>query len=171
MSMEEAIQRALVGAGSVEKLFGHRELKELPKLLQPGELPERIIQGRFSGGQGVLVATDRRLLFVDKGIFGSKVVDFPYDRISSIEYSTGLLMGEIRVTVSANVSKIDQVHKQHIQGFVALVRSKIEAAHGQPPPVAASDPVAQLERLAKLREAGHISDAEFQAQKARLFGM
>jgi len=33
-----------------------------------------------------------------------------------------------------------------------------------------SDKLSDLERLAKLREQGHISDAEFEAQKRKLLG-
>ena len=41
-----------------------------------------------------LVATNKRLIFVDKGfVVGLKVEDFPYDKISSIQYETGILMG------------------------------------------------------------------------------
>ncbi|MFN8222378.1 MAG: SHOCT domain-containing protein [Gaiellales bacterium] len=45
---------------------------------------------------------------------------------------------------------------------------------GGPPPAATpsegDDPIAQLERLVKLREAGALTDAEFEAQKQRVLG-
>ena len=41
-----------------------------------------------------------------------------------------------------------------------------------PPPAAAGeDPVAQLERLAALKQQGILTDAEFEAQKAKILGM
>jgi hypothetical protein len=40
----------------------------------------------------------------------------------------------------------------------------------QPPPAAAADPVAQLKDLADLRSQGILTDAEFEAQKARILG-
>ena len=43
-----------------------------------------------------------------------------------------------------------------------------------PPPAAApaggDDPIAQLERLAALKQQGILTDAEFEAQKAKLLG-
>lgn len=39
-----------------------------------------------------------------------------------------------------------------------------------PPPAGMDDTISQLERLATLRDSGVLSDAEFQAQKARILG-
>ena len=43
-------------------------------------------------------------------------------------------------------------------------------AEQSPPPPAAGDPIAQLERLGELRDKGVLTDAEFEAQKAKLLG-
>lgn len=40
----------------------------------------------------------------------------------------------------------------------------------QPVPAAAPDPIAQLKDLADLRDKGILTDAEFQAQKAKILG-
>jgi hypothetical protein len=49
-----------------------------------------------------------------------------------------------------------------------------QAAAPPPPPAAApaggDDPVAQLERLAALKQQGILTDAEFEAQKAKILG-
>ena len=37
-----------------------------------------------------------------------------------------------------------------------------------PPPAAAPDPIAQLKQLAELRDQGILTDAEFEAQKAKI---
>jgi hypothetical protein len=50
-----------------------------------------------------------------------------------------------------------------------------EQAPPPPPPpapaAAAQDPVAQLEKLADLKDRGILTDAEFAAQKAKILGM
>jgi Short C-terminal domain len=43
-------------------------------------------------------------------------------------------------------------------------------AYQQPAPAAPPDPVAQLKDLAELRAQGILTDAEFDAQKARILG-
>ena len=46
-----------------------------------------------------------------------------------------------------------------------------EQAPPPPAPAAAPDPVAQLEKLADLKDRGILTDAEFAAQKAKILGM
>jgi hypothetical protein len=43
--------------------------------------------------------------------------------------------------------------------------------YAPPAPVAAPDPVAQLTQLAELKNQGILTDAEFQAQKAKILAM
>jgi hypothetical protein len=47
------------------------------------------------------------------------------------------------------------------------LRSRTGNGHGEPPP-AEDDRLAQLERLGRLRDAGTLDDAEFQAEKSRI---
>ena len=44
-------------------------------------------------------------------------------------------------------------------------------AQPAPPPPATPDPIAQLTQLAELKNQGILTDAEFQAQKARILAM
>jgi hypothetical protein len=76
--------------------WAKREVKQLPKILWENEVVEDLAQGVYTKGQGLLVATNKRLIFIYKGIlFGITVEDFSYDKISSIQYHTGLFFGEI----------------------------------------------------------------------------
>ena len=56
---------------------------------------------------------------------GLKVEDFPYDKISSIQYSKGLLLGEISIYTSGNKAKIDNVDKAYCAQFCEQVRARI----------------------------------------------
>ncbi|MFI6324966.1 SHOCT domain-containing protein [Nonomuraea sp. NPDC050556] len=58
------------------------------------------------------------------------------------------------------------------QNQQAQLQAQINALSSQqaPAPAPASDPLAELERLAKLRESGVLTDAEFAAMKAKLIG-
>ena len=63
------------------KFVGRREVKELPKILWDDEQVLDLVQGFYNNGTGILVATQKRLLFVDKGMLGGlKVEDFPLDK-------------------------------------------------------------------------------------------
>ena len=61
-----------------------KEIKELPKILSENEKLDNIIQGMYNGGIGILVSTNYRLIFIDKGLlYELKVEDFPLNKITS----------------------------------------------------------------------------------------
>ncbi len=98
------------------------------------------------------------------------VEDFPYDKLTSIQYEVGWVFGKIRIFASGNRADIDQIVKDAVQPFAEMVRAKIsqplKAEAGVEPPT--KDLVAEIERLVALRSAGHLDEAEFLAAKARL---
>jgi Bacterial PH domain/Short C-terminal domain len=158
------------------KFLGRKEIKELPSILWEDEHIERLIQGTYSGGNGLLVATNKRLVFVDKGMTKLKVEDFPYDKISSIQYKTGMLLGEIVIFSSGNKAEIKNVDKQGCRNFAESVRARVTAASehaSYKEPVAqpagdGGDVFSQIERLGRMRDQGLLTDEEFQAQKQKL---
>jgi Short C-terminal domain len=46
-----------------------------------------------------------------------------------------------------------------------------QQAYAAPPPPAEADPYAEIEKLARLKEQGIITDAEFEAKKKQLLGL
>jgi len=173
------IQSQIKNLGGFESFLGRKEIKELPSILWEDECVENIIQGTYNNGNGILVATNRRLVFVDKGfLFGLKVEDFPYDKISSIQYETGILMGKLTIFTSGNKAIIDNVIKAKVRVFGDSVRAKISApkeiASQIAPIVVSQQPIDiadQLERLAKLKEQGILTDEEFAQQKKKILGI
>jgi hypothetical protein len=77
--------------------------------------------------------------------------------------------------VVGGVSKHQQAKAQEAAQAQASQQEQQQAAAPPPPPPAAApaasdDPVAQLERLAALKQQGILTDAEFEAQKAKILG-
>lgn len=171
-SLEE-IKKQIGSLDSASKLLGRKEIKELPNILHDDERVERIVQGMYNNGIGVLVATNKRLVFVDKGLIaGVKVEDFPYDKISSIQYKTGLLFGDITIFASGNKAEISQIEKKQTRDFAESIRVRttpVSTPVSTPRPAAAADDmVSKLERLAELKAKGILTDEEFQQQKSKL---
>ena len=182
-----AIDAALKRMDGISKgLLVKREIKELPSILWEGELPEMLASGFYNNGTGILVATDRRVVFVDKGMLGSlKIEDFPYDKISSIESKTGMVAGEITIFVSGNKELIKSVPKDQARALADFLRNKVFLASNKSqasvpaevyPVPATSNPSVmpaasiadELEKFANLRDRGIITEEEFNTQKARL---
>ena len=173
----DAINAALRRIDGINKFLSRKEIKELPSILWEGELPEMLITGTYNNGTGILVGTDRRLIFVDKGIFSLKIEDFGYDRITSIESSTGMMLGGITIYASGNKEEIKQVPKEATRPFADWLRAKLSAPKSaessEPPASPAPQPMSiadELEKLAGLRDRGIITAEEFDAQKSRLLG-
>lgn len=164
--------------GSIQGFLGKKEIKELPNILWENENVENIIQGTYNNGNGILVGTNKRLIFVDKGlIFGLKVEDFPYEKISSTQYQTGLLFGKLTIFTSGNKAIIDNVPILNVRTFGDWVRNKIsnppqsETAQNTTTNIATVDIADQIEKLGKLREKGLLSDEEFNTQKKKLLDL
>lgn len=172
----EQIQEQIQQLDNYSKALSFREIRELPNILWEDEVVEKLLQGTYGSRSsiGVLVATNKRLCFVDKGlIYGVRVEDFAYDQITSMEYKTGLLLGEVIIYSAGNRTRIVNCDKVQVQPFVEYVRARTSgrAEHASVPSQNTSleeDMISRLERLADLKERGILTDEEFQTQKQKI---
>jgi len=170
----DEIKEQIGNIDGAKGLLVRKEIKELPHILWEDEIIEKIVQGYYNNGTGILAATNKRLVFVDKGlVYGCKVEDFPYDKISSIQYKKGLLLGSITVFASGNNALIDSIQKSSVQNFAEFVRARVtsskEHASFQPQNDGGQeDSLIKLEKLAQLKDKGVISEEEFIEQKQKL---
>jgi Bacterial PH domain len=132
--------------------------------LHEGETVRFIAQGTYENDQGVLVLTDVRLLFLFHGVMRQRKEDFPLRLISSVQTKSALGGGEIKVFVSGNSASISGIIKSDLEPLADAVRQGMAAQHAAPPnaPPAASadDPYEALRKLASLRDAGVLTEAE-----------
>lgn len=153
---------------NVSSFFGRKEINELPNILAQNEYVDNLIQGTYNNGNGILVSTDRRLIFIDKGLlYGLKVEDFPLDKITSIQYETGLILGKVKMHTSGNVAVIDNVEKSVARSFAEFVRDKLSQPKNELSQTSVLD---ELEKLGKLRNGGILSEEEFLEHKQKLLG-
>lgn len=156
----------------MQKRLIKKELKALPAMLWEDEQPAHIANGRYADKNGCVVATDRRVVFFDKGVFGQRVEDFGYDKISSVQFSTGMATGSITIFASGNKAEIKSMSKEAAKHMGEYIRSKLSSGNGSTSPAAHApvDVADQLGKLAALKEQGVLSEEEFAAQKAKLLG-
>ena len=175
----EDVKTQIKSIDGMSKFLGSKEIKELPDILWENESVENLISGTYNNGNGILVATNCRLIFVDKGlIFGLKVEDFPLDKITSIQYSTGILLGKLTIFASGNKAIIENVDKVQVRLFGDFVRNKISTKSSEEPVKKdfsvnenvqnQDDIVSKLERLAKLKAQGILTEEEFIQQKQKI---
>jgi hypothetical protein len=128
--------------------------------------------GMYGKGTGLVVLTDGRLLFVQDGVMSKTTEDFPIDKVSSVQWTSGMMMGSIVIFASGNKSEIKNVNKDDGKELVDKIRHRISdpTPPGATPPatVPATDPIEQLRKLGELRDAGVVTPEEFEAKKAEL---
>jgi hypothetical protein len=164
--------------------YTKKEINYLPKILVEGEEVRAITSG-FLGNRTVLaVCTNRRMLFLDKGMFfGLRQWQMALDRIQSIDGNYLIVFGAIRIWDGASAVNMGMVWAKSIDPFIKATRAAIDeyrrisfqevtgAAAGNRQKEEKSDLASQLERLAALWKDGVLTDEEFQAQKKKLLGL
>ena len=170
-----SIQQAIRHLDGIEQFGTRGEIKHLPSILWEDEVPLQIIGGWYNGGNSLLVATDRRVILIDKGVITLKVEDFHYANITSVESRKGFGLGEIIIYVAGNREEITQVPNNRVLVVADFIRNKVHELKtpGPPAPAPAPAPASiadELLKFSELLEKGLISQAEFDAQKAKLLG-
>lgn len=174
MPTKEEVLAKIKNLDGASKFLGKWEINELPKLLWEDEEIMRLSDGTYNQGLGLVVATNRRIIFINKGLLSCQVEDFAYNKISSIQCNQGVILGTLIIYSAGNRACIDNMEKKAAQYFADYIRAKISQNEQNTIPTqsknGSDDIVSQLERLAKLKEQGLLTDEEFAKQKARLLG-
>ena len=153
------------------KLGGGREIKRLTEHLWEGEAVERMTTGSYGNGTGLIVLTDRRLLFVQDGVMSKRSEDFPLEKVSSVQWSSGLALGTITIFASGNKTELKNVNKDDGKEIVDVVRARVTGPKATPPTTAGTahpDIIGQIKQLGELKDAGVLSQQEFETKKAEL---
>ena len=111
-------------------------MKHLPDILAEDEMPEELLTAEYDDRRGLnvsrtynihglLVCTDRRLMFVHKHLGSApEVHEFPYDAIDRVDSSTGWVNGDFKV-YSHGIEEIFKAEKSGVIGFVYFLNKKI----------------------------------------------
>jgi hypothetical protein len=79
--------------------------------------------------------------------------------------------GAVRHRQEQRYARQDQEAYEQELAAQAAYQQQMAAQAAPPPPAAEADPYAEIEKLAKLKDQGIISDAEFDAKKKQLLGL
>lgn len=165
------VLKQLSNAGIDKQFLPNAELRGLPQVLQADERIKNIVRGLYDSRNGVLVSTNKRVFFFEKGlVWGSRFEEFLYENITSIQYKTGIMAAEIILYSAGKAAKIDMVAKQFCKGFVESVQSQMTAKRA-PDTTGGEELLSKLERLAALKSAGALTEEEFSAAKEKLLGL
>lgn len=163
-------------ANKTKEKYLRRSLEHLDE----GETPVEVVIGAYESEMlgtdtvkvGIFIATETRLVFYSKKMFGFVLESFPYGNISSFEMGKGLMGYSISFFGSGN--KVSMKWLENADGefdrFVAFVRGKLGKSDSSD-----SDGVAveegileQIRKMGELRSDGLLTDEEFESKKKEL---
>lgn len=147
-----------------------KEIKCLPEILGPDERIFGLTSGLMDGNTWLITLTNERIIFLDKGfLFGLKQIETPLEKVNSIEHKTGLVFGEIAIWDGSSKMVIKNVIKTTVKPFIKAVNEQIRTfKQNNHQSENCVDLSHQLEKLAKLKKDGVLTDSEFQEQKRKL---
>jgi membrane protein YdbS with pleckstrin-like domain len=140
-----------------------------------------------------VVTTDR--IVYRSGVFAKRGIEIPVDKINTVFFEQRVLermlgLGDIKIESASQegASVFDDIPKPSmVQNIIyGVIDQKSDSSYdrvgqatadaisragvGGPPPASGLSMPEQLEKLHELKERGAITDAEYEAQKARLLG-
>ncbi len=158
------------------------ERRVVRTMLDEDEHIEKMIRCRFGDGRvsagntGVGITTNKRVLFVDKGIIRVEIREMRYGRIDSITSASGAIDTDLHIYGTGNaVIKVNDIYpRESAKVFADSIRRHID---DETVPAVTSSPVATVSVMAELAQAaslyrdGILTNEEFSAVKERILAM
>lgn len=168
---KEYVLDQIAKLGSVYTFGTKKEIRYLHEIMREGEQILFLTSGFYDGTTWLIVATDLRVIFLDKGlIFGLKQLEFAYEKISSIKQTNGLILAAVTMATSGGEAMIDNIPKGEARKMCEVVSERISRGSRAVPRSSNDDIIDKLKQLAELRDRGVLTEEEFLAQKARILG-
>ena len=115
------VRKQLDAAGFKNKYWGWSAIHQLPMLLEDGEVIQRCVSGLYSDGYAIMLATDRRVLFLDKKIMSFRAEDIRYEMVSEVEHYLGPVGAKLRIHCLSKSFEIKSLHHDAVQTFAIYV--------------------------------------------------
>lgn len=174
MQTRESIDNQIKALKAPYIFWTRKEIGALPEILADDERIKALTSGIVGNRTWLVVCTDRRLIFLNHGmILGVQQTQIPLDRVQTIDHEFLIAFGSISVYDGVHVTKVGLVLQSAILPFVKATQ---EAIHEYRQKLASGaknesvDIASQIEKLARLKENGYITEDEFQHQKRKLLG-
>ncbi len=167
----------------VEKIRDH--LLEGERVLVVAK-QSRFRPGGALSGPNTVFATDRRLLIRNPTMLGLRatIEEIPYDAVTSIKREKGLLSSTLvirspglselsrlgkgyRAWGRGEEGSIDAIPKGKAEKILRIVREGMQRAR-EGPPEGAYSVADEIRKLAELRDAGIVTEKEFEERKRQL---
>jgi hypothetical protein len=125
MIISKELRRKVWQAGYTNSFWGWSAIAQLPALLEDDESIEKMVSGLYDGGHAVLVATNKRIIFMDKKVMSFKVEDIHYEMVSEVEHRMGIFTARLRLRCLSNNLEITSLSQKNIRAFAMFIDAKV----------------------------------------------
>ena len=123
MVSKKEVRAQLKKIGFKQNGWGRTEISELPRILIPGEEVYECANGIYEGGFALLVATDVRVLLIDKKPLNYLTVeDMRFDMISEMDYSHRLLGANINISSGGKSLSFRSYNQKRLRKLIGHVQ-------------------------------------------------
>lgn len=156
----------------VECLLNSRELNELPSILDMDERILAFTTGVMEKSTWLITLTDRRILFLQKTLFGMKRAVIGLDSVTTVLGHKGLFFEEITICNGSASKVIEKIWENTSADFTLRVRAAIAErkrnTQKQEEHPKYDDPVSRFVRLDALLKRGLLTREEFESERTAL---
>lgn len=125
----QSIQAQLKRLGFSSISWGKTEVDELPSIILPEEVIYECVNGIYEAGFCLLVATNFRVLLVDKKPMNYlTVLDLRFDMINEIEYSHRLIGAQITIITGLKTLRFRSYNKTRLRKLIDHVQYRMSEA-------------------------------------------
>jgi hypothetical protein len=118
------------------------EINELQHILMDHEKIIALACGRYFGSFALLVATDQRLLLIDKRVFFMTIEDTRYDMISEINFNSQAYIANLTVFTVNKTHKFTSIkHRRQLRDLTHYVQRRVMEFRNQQSAVMAGSAV------------------------------
>ncbi|ASA89463.1 TPA: PH domain-containing protein [Streptococcus agalactiae] len=180
MNLDTVLQQ-MKECGAYDTWGTKKEVKALPEILSDDEIIQYATSGFVNGNTVLVVLTQKRILFIDKGmLYGIRSTEIPLDMVNSVSYSKGLILGTIAVMNGATKIEISNITKDTCPVLTEKIKDCVEQykynLYQQQSPqktttVSSEDTVAEIRKFKQLYDEGILTEEEFIAKKKIILGI
>jgi hypothetical protein len=108
------------------------EVHELQHILMEHEKIIALACGRYFGSYALLVATDQRLLLIDKRVFFMTIEDTRYDMISEIDFNTQAYYANLTIYTVNKTHKFTSIkHRRQLREVTNYIQKRVAEMRSQ----------------------------------------
>lgn len=122
---KKRVREQLTAVGADCRFWGRAEANELPQLLFDDEVIQCALNGRYEKGFALLVATNHRLLLLDKKPFVLCFEDMRYEMVSEVDYTEQLFAATVSLRTPGRVLQFMSYRIRRLRELTSFIQDRV----------------------------------------------